>query len=292
MKNRMGLAVLAMLGCLGGLRAYGADIEVGDTLQQVIAELGTPSGSMAVGSYKLLYYERGKVELSDGRVTGFDLVSAEVAEARRLERQLREEQERLDRERELARLFAEGSARRLEVLGNADFMASPAADRVAFWQDFRKRYPGVSLGSEYTQALQELQVERERQRAEAERAGYVAALERRVRDAEDRAAEAEDRARRSRSSWDYPYYGYGVVQPVIYSSCYDRPYVRPVTPVCVETPRAASYVRASFVIGAGPSVCVAPSRLPVCTTSPLQAMGRDRGAVACRSSYSGRTVWP
>lgn len=185
-----------------------AEVKPGDSFQQVIAELGEPQGEIAAGDYRLLYFPRGKVELRDGKVTKAELVTEEQAEK---SRQLREQQQA-----EATRIAAEarekrivdGTAVRQAKLADKDFMASPASERVAFWQNFKKLYPEVPLGSEYTTALRELEQEYAAQRIERQRQQQIGDLEKRVADAEDRARRAEQRHSSTIVYDSSPGYGY------------------------------------------------------------------------------------
>lgn len=101
--------------------------------------MGSPNGQMYLGDRHLLFYERGAVELVNGRVVRVDLRSPEQqASLEAREERLREEREALR-----AQLVVEGTALRDRKLGDAAFQAAPAAYQVAFWEDFARRYPGV-----------------------------------------------------------------------------------------------------------------------------------------------------
>ena len=188
MKQRLFMAV-AML--VAGLAQ--AEVRVGDSLAAVRAELGEPRGEMSSGDYHLLYYERGKVELRGGKVVKADLISAEELERRTLLGLQRAAEAEKAAQEARARRITEGTALRQAKLADAVFMRSSADDRVAFWQYFKKTYPEVALGDEYTMALRELEQDLAEARVEQQRQAQIAALEQRVSDAEDRARRAERR---------------------------------------------------------------------------------------------------
>ena len=185
-----------------------ADVGVGDSYQQVVAALGQPQGEIAAGDYRLLYYGRGKVELRGAKVSKIELVSEAQAEKNR---QLRESQmadAQRTAEEARAKRIVDGTAARKTKLADTVFMASPASGRVAYWQNFKKLYPEVQLGDEYTVALRQLEQDFAAQRAEQARQQQISDLEQRVADAEDRAKNAERRSSAALYN-DTPVYGYG-----------------------------------------------------------------------------------
>ena len=93
-----------------------------------------------------------------------------------------------------AKRIADGTAIRMAKLADTAFMASPAADRVAYWQSFKKLYPEIPPGDEYTAALHELEQDYAVQRAETARQQKISDLEQRVADAENHARQAESRS--------------------------------------------------------------------------------------------------
>ena len=218
------------------------DIRINDTADRVREILGPPDGYMASGTRELWTYRRGRVEIVDGHVTTVDLVSEEEAllrEQQKTER-LRLQQERLQREHEARR--AEGEQLKEKMLSDPDFSEASAATQIAFWKEFRRRYPSLSVETEYQQALVRRQAEIEDQRLQQK----IQDLENRVANAEtdarlahERAAEAE---RQSQNQNHYSYYGWPIVTYPIYPSypnCPGRPN-RPRPPVIspiVGTPR-------------------------------------------------------
>jgi len=57
------------------------DITVGDSAFEVRELMGVPRGQLHVGGRELLYFDRGEVELHDGRVTRVGLRSPEEQNA-------------------------------------------------------------------------------------------------------------------------------------------------------------------------------------------------------------------
>lgn len=219
------LLTLALL-CLA-LSGRGGDVVIGSTRGEVLAALGEPNGSIDGGSYQLLYYERGKVELVSNVVVKIDLLSEDETVKRRLLREKQEAEARVAAEKARIQRIAEGTQVRQTKLADASFRAMAAPERLAFWQRFKQLYPEVPLGDEYTLALTETEREYARQREETERLNSLARLEQRVASAERRAAEAEEEAR-NRSTYYYPPLIYGCYRPVI--TPYVSPLHRPLSP--------------------------------------------------------------
>jgi len=195
------------------------ELLVGDNADAVQAILGEPQGYIKTPSVELFLYVRGTVEARQGKVTAVNLVSEKEAEARREAREieLKSRQAALAARRE--RLRTEGLALKEKKLRDPVFLSSPPSDQLEFWREFRKRFPGVSVGEEFAHALARWEEQVAREQVEAKEAKKAAelekrllAMEKRVREAEDRARRAEDKAEvRSRG---YTYVSYGA--PVIW----------------------------------------------------------------------------
>ena len=176
-----------------------------DTIQQVHEQLGAPNGYINVDGAEVLYYDRGHVELTDGIVTSSELLSVEEFTLRRE----REERERVLRAEELRekreRRFAKGSRESADRLSDNLFMSSPASKRLAYWREFHRKYPEVTLPEDYTIALREREAEMRVQRSEQR----VRELERQAEEAEEESyAMVRDERRfnaRNYSPYPYPY---------------------------------------------------------------------------------------
>jgi hypothetical protein len=120
--------------------AVADEVAPGDTMAEVKATLGTPKGQVQRDSRRILYYERGSVEMVSGRVTTVSLRSSEEQAALTA----REEKQRVEREVVRARLAAEGVALRDRKLADNGFQSAPLAYQVSFWENFARSYPGVS----------------------------------------------------------------------------------------------------------------------------------------------------
>ncbi|MCX7590626.1 MAG: hypothetical protein N2255_03255, partial [Kiritimatiellae bacterium] len=186
-------AVLMFMIFLVAGYARAQEVKVGDDLETVVKVLGAPKGWIQAGSVQVYYYDLGRVEMKDGRVTRVELMTPEEAAllAEQREARLRQQEKELAARRR--ELVAEGMALKEKMLASPDFTNAPASFQVEFWKEFMTRYPDVPVEAEYATARARLAAE------EAER--RLKELEQRVAEAENRARHAEevadDRARRS-----------------------------------------------------------------------------------------------
>jgi hypothetical protein len=218
--------LLALTLCAAPFAA--AVVDAGATLDEVRATLGAPNGQMQLGERQLLYYERGSVELMNGRVTRVALLSAEEHQAQLA----REERLQAERATRRAQLIEEGTALRDRKLADDSFRSAPVAYQVSFWEDFARRYPGVSVTEPLTIARLKLNEQWEEKNRKAEEMSRLVELEQHLA-----AAEREPVYYRVRS---YPHrYGHHdrhqefALWPVSYTY-YDAPlpaYTTPTTPL-------------------------------------------------------------
>lgn len=155
------------------------DIRVGDDRLTVLDTLGPPNGRIEMGDLERLFFDRGEIKLREGTVTEVNLISEAAARTRR-EEAARASEARRER----------GEALKAERLADPEFRALPAAQRYAFWRDFRQEFPEVDVFAPYTDAKAAAELDAERQRT----AARLAEVERRVADAEHRARQAETTA--------------------------------------------------------------------------------------------------
>ena len=195
-------------------------VELGDSEEKVLAELGKPTARVAAGGAVLLTFPRGTVRIANGGVTAIELVSSGEHQRRVADEAARREAAALaETERNRARK-EEGERIRAERETDAAFQALPPRQRVAFWRQFMSRFPGVPPGSDYTAAALQIQAEDEAGRKAAAEEKRLRDLEARVARAEDRAAEAErklerqERRIRSGRYYGFPYYYYTPVVPL------------------------------------------------------------------------------
>ncbi len=194
-------------------------VQVGDSYEQVIDELGTPSGLVDAGTFTWLQFDRGTVKLSDGRVVQASLISQQELEMRRL----RERDER-------ARRIAAGQAVKDAYFANPTVYTWTAAQQLAFWHDFRMRYPEIPADVEYMGALNQYRVEQAALRRERAEQQNMWEQEQRLRELEIRLQQTEARYRTP------PARSYVTVPQVQYITA--APYVYGVPPtVCAIQPR-------------------------------------------------------
>jgi len=161
--------------------------------QAVIELLGNPKGTVISGTSKILYYERGYVTLSDGKVVHNSIVSpAQLARRRAMEAEEAEER-RVARAAAAAARKADGEAEKQARLSDAAFAQRSPADRVAYWTAFSKRFPEVSAAAELAAAQNELG-----ETVRAETKEELAKLDREIAGTKTAVAEA-DRASRASS---------------------------------------------------------------------------------------------
>jgi hypothetical protein len=129
---------LSALPAVVAVRA--AEVRPGNTLGEVRASLGIPRGEANLGDRQLLYYDRGEVELRAGSVTRVALLSDREFAAREARRAAESERVRARN--------AEGEALKARRLADADFRSAPPEYQLAYWENFIRRYPGVSCADQ------------------------------------------------------------------------------------------------------------------------------------------------
>ena len=167
-----------------------AEVQLGDSFSDVRTALGAPRGQARAGNRLLLYYDRGEVQLQSGAVTRVALLSPADFTALQTRRDAEAVRVREENEIRTARLGAEGEALKARKLADPSFQAAPVAYQVAFWEDFSRRYPGVSSSEQLTIARMRLNEQLEEKRTRARQDERLAELEARVSEAEARPAEA------------------------------------------------------------------------------------------------------
>ena len=124
MKHSIILMAVAVLA--GAVRG---EVTRGDSYASVLEQLGEPRGEIAAGDYRLLYYDRGKVELRGGKVSKTELVSADQLELQQLLAARRAAEAEKAAQEARALRITQGTALRGARLADVAFMRSPAEDR-------------------------------------------------------------------------------------------------------------------------------------------------------------------
>lgn len=154
------------------------EVAIGDSAVQVREELGAPRGHMQVGERDVLYFDRGEVTLSGGRVSRVAVRSREEQAA--FESKQAASAARADETRN--RLMEEGRTLMAGKLSDPVFQATPYSYQVSFWENFSQRYP-VSAAEPLLIArarLAEQAAKVEADRAHTEQAQRMADLAERV----------------------------------------------------------------------------------------------------------------
>lgn len=140
------------------ITAAGA-VEVGDTRDMVLAELGSPSGHIRGGDMEILYYPSGTVHLRDGRVTTVEWRSEEETRAR-LMAEL-EARRRMETARRARRVRDEERLRAL--VESDDYRLMSPSERIERLAEFARLHPEVSIAGPLLEAQRALSEERRRE---------------------------------------------------------------------------------------------------------------------------------
>lgn len=162
------------------ITAAGA-VEIGDTRDTVLTELGSPSGHIRGGGIEILYYPRGIVQLRDGRVTAVEWRSEEETRARLLAEL--EARRRMEAARRSRRALGEDALR--AMIESEDYRMMSPSERIERLAEFSRNHPEVSIAGPLLEAQRALAEERRR---EARSREVAEELERHSAEAARRAA--------------------------------------------------------------------------------------------------------
>lgn len=169
-----------------GAWAPGADlapaVTKGDTVEQVIEKLGDPKGRVSGKRRTTFYYDRGTVDFLTGRVERAFLVTAQEAQEKIAAREKAEEERRKEAEANRARRLTEGRVELDKAVADKTLGAAPPGIRLAFWDDFQKKYPEQDVGAHIALARKELDAAQK----DEGRLGEVIAMNNRAREIEAR----------------------------------------------------------------------------------------------------------
>lgn len=181
-------------------------VQPGDTRETVIAELGHPTGSAAVGDRTILFFDRGEVQLAANRVVAVNLVSADEIAARDAAATAARQRSEATTRARLERLEAEGRAIHAAKKVDPAFAALPAEEQLRYWRAFAARYPMIAVTAEITPLVAIVEDDLRRRELAAAAEDRLAALEQRVAVAEARAAEVAEDNRPLRYTYSgFPY---------------------------------------------------------------------------------------
>ena len=129
-----------------------ADVQIGDSMQTVIENMGKPTGHFSSGSMEFVTYRRGIIQLFDDKVTSTDLISYKEVKAN----DIAQKQKQAVEEAEIKLRIAKGTAIRDKHNLDEKFAELPAVERLTFWNDFHLQYPTVPIASIITPIKQEI----------------------------------------------------------------------------------------------------------------------------------------
>lgn len=177
------MSAIFLLGAFYSL----AELELGMSRANVVDVLGEPQGLIASGGYERLTYARGFVELRDGEVTAYELMSESELEEHLVQSALRrEEQLRRAEEQRRARI-ERGRKHRESLFHSLSYARASGAEKLELIRRFRRSYPEIDVSEFIDPAVEQKRAELKEQQ-EAER---IAKLEKRIEEAEWRAQQAE-----------------------------------------------------------------------------------------------------
>ena len=158
-------------------------LEIGDSIDKVTEVLGDPTGKMQSGDFSIYYYKLGNVHMKSGKISSLNLITEETWESR---------QQAAAEAKELRRI--KGEELLTSIKEDDEFSELPAENRLAFWEQFRRDYPEVDVYVLHAQA----KIETEKIIEKKQEENRIAALERRVLNAEIEARKAAKAAETQR----------------------------------------------------------------------------------------------
>jgi hypothetical protein len=129
-------------------------VENGDSLTNVIAELGQPQKTIKSGDYEQLIYERGKIELLEGTVVAADLISpAELARLQQAEAEEIKRSNTTAAAHNLPENIRTGIEAKIKLTHAPNFNAMTGKKRLALLREFGAKHPGVDITAELLKAM-------------------------------------------------------------------------------------------------------------------------------------------
>jgi hypothetical protein len=139
--------------------AFSVDLEIGDSEEQVMKELGFPDGSIDLKDGSLWLFEDGKVLMVDGRVAQLDMLTAEERDFKKQDQQ-RSKKAHAAYEKDRQARINEGLAVRNRQLANSSFLSQSAESQLRYWKGFQQTYPGVDVSGPIRELNQEVMTTR------------------------------------------------------------------------------------------------------------------------------------
>ena len=170
--------ILAVFLCLWGLAGSvdAADARVGDTIDAAREKMGRPTGEVRHGEQLILLYDRGTVEAYQGHVVQVDLMSTvDLRDQReKSERAMAQHRRKIRAERNQRVAAGRRELARVER-DEEGFAKKPVSEQVAYWNDFKRKYPDAELPGAYGEAHAALAEEQAAERKKRETDALAAA---------------------------------------------------------------------------------------------------------------------
>ncbi len=233
MKHFQYISIMIIIVSWFAINSY--SIEVGDSREKVISELGDPEGVIKSTDYEMLSYERGKIQLMGGVVTSANIMTAEELISTKENARIIAEKKEEEQEAFIKLNHQRGLDLRERIVTSTVFPEFPGNRKVQILKNFSKNYPEIDITDLLLPALEEM----EQEVAETEQQNKIVELEQRVDEAKLEALRARWRESAAREdNQDYlrsqfylqqsylrchPYYR---MQTGGFSAGYDTPGIR------------------------------------------------------------------
>ncbi len=246
------MRVLLLCGVLaGGLSLRGQEEGaplINQSREEAIRRLGPMRGSAVFDQREILQFDRGLVELRDGRVVRADIITPEQLAERRAREAAEREAAVKAQQQAAARRKAEGEALIRRFKEDFNFASKPAAERVIVWREIAGRYP-EAVNDDLRTLLLAAESEAEKNKMEQR----IAQLEFLAWEANRKAEAAKEEASRPKviyHGYD-PFFGRYYLNTGCGVLPYGRPWVRSTHPGSSGFYGPGGYVHESFGIGTG-----------------------------------------
>jgi hypothetical protein len=172
-------------------------VNKGDTVERVEQTMGKPQGVISGGRRTTYYYEQGTVDFVTGRVEKAFLIPKDEARERTARREREELNHRQQVEAEKKRITEAGGAELARTLEDKAFAARSAAERLAYWTEFPKRFPYTDITAQLAQTAEAGRAEQKDREREAE----LVAMNKRVGEIQERFVQLDADYAASLANW-------------------------------------------------------------------------------------------
>jgi len=143
--KRSSVFLLLAPAILFTLPLVASSIEIGDTKNEVLRELGEPTAFSDLGTKALMMYPRGKVVLVDGKVSSTTILSDEAYQKKQAAALAMRQKRAGALEAERKARIQEGQTMLADLKTNEAYLASSALRKVEILESFQKRYPETNI---------------------------------------------------------------------------------------------------------------------------------------------------